>query len=56
MTYDISFLRVLPGRTFDETLEEINSAYDPDADLKPMNRGARRPAPKGHPLGIDGRR
>ncbi|WP_326608085.1 hypothetical protein [Streptomyces sp. NBC_01800] len=31
------FLRVLPGRTFDETLEEINSAYDPDADLKPMN-------------------
>ncbi|MCG7524778.1 hypothetical protein MHW47_10050 [Streptomyces sp. OfavH-34-F] len=37
MTYDIVFLRVFPGRTFDETLEEINSAYDPDADLKPMS-------------------
>lgn len=37
MTYDILFLRVLPGRTFDETLEEVNSAYDPDADLEPMN-------------------
>ncbi|MER7255909.1 hypothetical protein [Streptomyces parvus] len=37
MTYTIMFLRVLPERTFDETLEEINSAYDPDADLKPMN-------------------
>ncbi|WP_326815898.1 hypothetical protein OIE61_42245 [Streptomyces sp. NBC_01762] len=37
MTYDILFLRVLPGRTFDETLDEINSAYDPDAELKPMN-------------------
>ncbi|MEU1487189.1 hypothetical protein [Streptomyces sp. NPDC005752] len=37
MTYDIMFLRVPPGRTFDETLEEINSAYDPDADLKPMS-------------------
>lgn len=31
------FLRVLPGRVFGETLEEINSAYDPDADLKLMN-------------------
>lgn len=30
------FLRVLPGRTFDETLEEINSAYAPDADVRPM--------------------
>ncbi|MGW2598447.1 hypothetical protein [Streptomyces klenkii] len=37
MTYDIQFLRVLPGRTFDETLEKINSAYDPDAGLKPMS-------------------
>ncbi|MER7806376.1 hypothetical protein [Streptomyces sp900116325] len=37
MTYDIMFLRVLPGRTFDETLKEINSTYDPDADLEPMN-------------------
>ncbi|MEV8448762.1 hypothetical protein [Streptomyces parvus] len=37
MTYTIMFLRVLPERTFDETLEEINSAYDPDADLKPIN-------------------
>ncbi|GAA0362869.1 hypothetical protein [Streptomyces blastmyceticus] len=37
MTYDIMLLRVLPGRTFDETLEEINSTYDPDADLEPMN-------------------
>ncbi|MFD4000620.1 hypothetical protein [Streptomyces rubiginosohelvolus] len=37
MTYNIMFLRVLPERTFDETLEEINSAYDPDAELKPMN-------------------
>ncbi|MFJ8863831.1 hypothetical protein ACIRD8_36190 [Streptomyces sp. NPDC102451] len=36
MTYDITFLRVLQGRTFGETLEKINSAYDPDADLKPM--------------------
>lgn len=31
------FLRVHPGRDFGETLEEINSAYDPDAGLKPMN-------------------
>lgn len=31
------FLRVLPGRTFDETLEEINSTYDPDAELKSMS-------------------
>ncbi|MCC2280564.1 hypothetical protein LKL35_34945 [Streptomyces sp. ET3-23] len=37
MTYDIMFLRVLPGRTFDETLEEINSAYAPDADFKSMS-------------------
>ncbi|WP_438292331.1 hypothetical protein [Streptomyces sp. HUAS TT7] len=37
MAYDIMFLRVPPGRTFDEALTEANSAYDPDADLKPMD-------------------
>ncbi|MFF4189299.1 hypothetical protein ACFYZ9_39540 [Streptomyces sp. NPDC001691] len=37
MTYDIMFLRVLRGRTFDQTLEEINAAYDPDAGLRPMS-------------------
>ncbi|MEU5161652.1 hypothetical protein AB0G74_18865 [Streptomyces sp. NPDC020875] len=37
MTYDIMFLRVPPGRTFDETLTELNSGYDPDADPVPMN-------------------
>jgi len=36
VTYDISFLRVQPGRTFDETMEELNSAYDPDAEPDPM--------------------
>ncbi|MFI2780216.1 hypothetical protein [Streptomyces sp. ALB3] len=36
MTYDIMFLRVVPGRSFDETLKAINSAYDPDADIEPM--------------------
>lgn len=36
MTYDIDFQRVLPGRTFAETVEEINSAFDPDADPEPM--------------------
>ncbi|WP_406510557.1 hypothetical protein [Streptomyces sp. NBC_00212] len=36
MAYDIMFLRVLPGRTFDEALEEVNSAYDPDAGLRLM--------------------
>lgn len=30
-------LRVLPDRTFDGPLEAINSAYAPDADLKPMS-------------------
>ncbi|MFE3667527.1 hypothetical protein ACFXOR_31900 [Streptomyces sp. NPDC059164] len=37
MTYNIMFLRVLPERTLDETLEEIASVYDPDADLKPID-------------------
>lgn len=37
MTYTILFLRVPPGRAFDETLKQVNSAYDPDADLKPMD-------------------
>lgn len=37
VTYDIFFRRVLPGRTFDETLEEINAAFDPDADPEPMH-------------------
>ncbi|MFD9822524.1 hypothetical protein [Streptomyces violascens] len=36
MTYDIMFLRVLPGRTFDEALAEFNSAYDREAGLRPM--------------------
>ena len=37
VTYDILFRQVLPGRTVEETLEEINSAYDPDAASQPMN-------------------
>ncbi|MFE2729032.1 hypothetical protein [Kitasatospora sp. NPDC059327] len=37
MTYDIFFLRVQPGRTFEETMEERNAAYDPDAEPAPMN-------------------
>ncbi len=37
MTYDIMFLRVSPGYTFQETLDRINAAYDPDADPEPMN-------------------
>ncbi|WP_042374527.1 hypothetical protein [Streptacidiphilus neutrinimicus] len=37
MTYDIYFLRVEPGRTFDETMQEVNSAYDPEAEPDPMN-------------------
>ncbi|MFJ9950877.1 hypothetical protein [Kitasatospora sp. NPDC091207] len=37
MTYDLLFLRVQPGRTFDETMEEFNSAHDPDAEPEPVN-------------------
>ncbi|MEU2869509.1 hypothetical protein ABZ769_09910 [Streptomyces olivoreticuli] len=34
MTYDIDFMRLQPGRTFQETLDEINAAFDPDADIE----------------------
>ncbi|XVS65813.1 hypothetical protein ACQPYE_07095 [Actinosynnema sp. CA-299493] len=36
MTYTILFQRVLPGRTFQETLDEVNAGYDPDAEPTPM--------------------
>ncbi|MFJ8431393.1 hypothetical protein ACIQ9P_08830 [Kitasatospora sp. NPDC094019] len=36
MTYDIHFLRVEAGRTFDETMAEVNSTYDPEAEPGPM--------------------
>ncbi|GHF46473.1 hypothetical protein GCM10010218_29690 [Streptomyces mashuensis] len=34
--YEIHFLRVPAGRTYDEVLDDINAAYDPDADPEPM--------------------
>ncbi|NUS64815.1 MAG: hypothetical protein HOQ46_14360 [Saccharothrix sp.] len=37
MPYTLLFHRVVPGRTFLETLEEINAAFDPDAEPVPMN-------------------
>ncbi|MFJ5229627.1 hypothetical protein ACIQBJ_06945 [Kitasatospora sp. NPDC088391] len=37
MTYDIHFLRVEPGRSFDEAMQEVGSAYDPEAEPDPMN-------------------
>ncbi|MFD9791513.1 hypothetical protein ACFWXK_11255 [Streptomyces sp. NPDC059070] len=37
MTYDILFLRVKPGSTFDKTMQDRNSAYDPDAEPDPVN-------------------
>ncbi|WP_033437380.1 hypothetical protein [Saccharothrix sp. NRRL B-16314] len=36
MTYDILFQRVRPGHTLDETLAELNAAYDPGAEPEPM--------------------
>lgn len=37
MTYTILFHRVRPGRTFLETLDALNAAYDADAERTPMN-------------------
>ncbi|QQQ77652.1 hypothetical protein IOD16_03825 [Saccharothrix sp. 6-C] len=37
MTYTLLFQRVLPDRTFLETLDEVNAAFDPDAEPVPVD-------------------
>lgn len=47
MTYDIHLVRVRPGSTVEETLDQINAGFDPDSDpprFRPTDgqRGAQR--------------